>query len=506
MISGQVRLSTMALKELVESAENQQVKAEQLRNLATNYALQGSWQIFKNTKKEAAELFEDTGNLAEAAVQYFDLANRHIDELEINFAKKAAEKSYQLAGQTDKKDLRVKALSILGYVLAMLGESKEGQQKANLAVSQALQLGHIELVAYTYRKLAGTYEYSSEYGEAIKTYQYTLNFCQQEKMDLQATFCLSCMSWIYFRLGDWKKGLLVSQDVLEDKTVNDASKATASLVVALIKIYRGEKKPAEKYLQQSYFLAQKVDFRMMILLIYWGKAAAAEWDGKVEAARSHYLSMLDFWQQSQEKHDILVGLFFATAFFAKNGFENEINRIIPVITEIANDTNNPEAIGSLSFAIAEISSLHQHYQEASEQYLKALDYFSSLNVPLQTIVIKIKLAIVYRKLKERPKALQLAEEAISLAEMLGARTLLAEVKECVPDTETNLSIPETSLTPRQLQILKSLVDGLSNKEIAALHTLSTRTVDMHVTNILTRFNCRTRTEAVKIALEQGIIS
>jgi DNA-binding NarL/FixJ family response regulator len=61
------------------------------------------------------------------------------------------------------------------------------------------------------------------------------------------------------------------------------------------------------------------------------------------------------------------------------------------------------------------------------------------------------------------------------------------------------------LTSRQFEILQALSEGLSNKEIASRLFLSTRTVDMHVRNIFDSLNCRNRADAVKIAMDLGIL-
>ena len=48
--------------------------------------------------------------------------------------------------------------------------------------------------------------------------------------------------------------------------------------------------------------------------------------------------------------------------------------------------------------------------------------------------------------------------------------------------------------------------GRTNREIAADLVLSTRTVDMHVRNILNKLRCRSRTEAVARAGELGLLA
>ena len=53
----------------------------------------------------------------------------------------------------------------------------------------------------------------------------------------------------------------------------------------------------------------------------------------------------------------------------------------------------------------------------------------------------------------------------------------------------------TSSSRRELEVVRLVAAGDTNREIAAELVLSTRTVDMHVRNILAKLGCRSRTEA-----------
>jgi DNA-binding NarL/FixJ family response regulator len=62
-----------------------------------------------------------------------------------------------------------------------------------------------------------------------------------------------------------------------------------------------------------------------------------------------------------------------------------------------------------------------------------------------------------------------------------------------------------ALTPRELEVLRLLARGLQNKEIALDLVISERTVKFHVSSILHKLGAGNRTEAVTMALQQGLV-
>jgi len=62
------------------------------------------------------------------------------------------------------------------------------------------------------------------------------------------------------------------------------------------------------------------------------------------------------------------------------------------------------------------------------------------------------------------------------------------------------------LTCRELDVMKSLSRGLTNKEIATELYISERTVKFHISSILNKFGADTRTEALSIAIQKGYLT
>jgi DNA-binding NarL/FixJ family response regulator len=82
----------------------------------------------------------------------------------------------------------------------------------------------------------------------------------------------------------------------------------------------------------------------------------------------------------------------------------------------------------------------------------------------------------------------------------GKRLIPLEVAERLTDY-----FPQIALTPREVEVLASVAQGLANKDIAERLGTASGTVKMHVQNILGKLGAADRTHAVTIAIQRGIL-
>jgi NarL family two-component system response regulator LiaR len=87
----------------------------------------------------------------------------------------------------------------------------------------------------------------------------------------------------------------------------------------------------------------------------------------------------------------------------------------------------------------------------------------------------------------------------------GRSTLAPEAAQVLIRAATDPGRTDHGLTDRELEILGLMVDGLSNPDIATKLFVSRSTVKFHVSNILMKLGASGRTEAVSMAIHEGLV-
>ncbi len=88
----------------------------------------------------------------------------------------------------------------------------------------------------------------------------------------------------------------------------------------------------------------------------------------------------------------------------------------------------------------------------------------------------------------------------------GRPTLAPEATQALVQATMQGQALDYDLTPREQEVLTWMAKGLSNPEIAQRLTISAVTVKFHVSNILSKLDVTSRTEAVAVAMQRNLIT
>lgn len=104
---------------------------------------------------------------------------------------------------------------------------------------------------------------------------------------------------------------------------------------------------------------------------------------------------------------------------------------------------------------------------------------------------------------DSPEEVVHAIQAVSM----GRLYFSPSVRNRLPDSMRNSSADSrlSSLSPRELETLRYIARGLAKKEIAPQMHISVKTVDKHVTQLMSKLDIHDRVELARFALREGLI-
>ena len=164
--------------------------------------------------------------------------------------------------------------------------------------------------------------------------------------------------------------------------------------------------------------------------------------------------------------------------------------------------NGKEAIDLISTNNIDVAILDVEMPEATG--LEVLEYTRSNNIHCKVVIVTTfkRMGYFERAIKNNVDAYVLKDRSIDeLMETIN--NVLAGHKEYSPELMENIFNSHNPLTNQEKIILIKIKEGLSNKEIANALFLSEGTIRNYISNILTKLNCKNRTEAVKKSTEEG---
>lgn len=127
--------------------------------------------------------------------------------------------------------------------------------------------------------------------------------------------------------------------------------------------------------------------------------------------------------------------------------------------------------------------------------------WQGLAAPFEEAQARVRMAQAYRQLGDHDTAEIELDAARVVFEELGALPALAQVREL----RATPRVEESGLTPRELEVLRLLATGVTNRQIGVELVISQKTVARHVANLFTKLDVTSRAAATAYAYEHDLV-
>jgi DNA-binding CsgD family transcriptional regulator len=473
-------------------------RAESHRRLAVQYELLGQWPLALAARETAAVAFTVAERPADSAQEYLAVAAHLRSAASFRAALDVLALAHASAAAAGRADLGCRIAGLRGNVLARMGRASEGVPAVQAALDEALTSGLTAPAAEIFQRLADSLEHAGDYRGADSAYRSAYEFCSRHEQDAAAQLCRACATVVLFQGGRWERAATLCAEVLRDPAATAHARAVASGVDGLILAMRGRTAAARAALLDSRSTAVRIDLVAMELLSTWGLALLDEAAGESERAADNYRHVLARCRATEERHYCVPILQFAVARFAVDGAVADLGAATALLADAVSKTGQPEARAAFAYALGESALAERGAEQATAHLLRAVGLLDGLDLPVADTLMRHRTGVTLAATGDSTAAAALLADAHRTARRLKARLLVDRIR---PDLERVGGAPAGPgraqfLTGRELQVLRLVAEGLTNREIGKRLYLSVRTVEMHVANATAKLGCRTRAEAV----------
>ena len=372
-----------------------------------------------------------------------------------------------LARQLGDVELEVRALEAIGGATF----AKGGREKVEQALALAQTAGLVEATGREYVNLVAGSVGTQQYGIIEQYLEPGIEFCSDRGLELYRFYLLAYRARVQLAHGRWEEAADSAADVLRIRRASIQPRIIALIVLGLVRARRGDPGHRE-LLDEAWAIAEPTNepFRMGPPAAARAEVAwlAGDRDGVVEATES-------VLRLAAERRD-RAALGELLVWRRRAGIDDDlpVRPIEPYAAEVEGDWRLAAGF----------------WQEVGCPYAAALALADSGEEPelrraldeLQQLGAQPAAAIVAGRLRER-----------------GARGLPRGPRRATRENPAGL-------TPRQLEVLELVVEGMRDSEIAARLVLSERTVGHHVGAILRKLGVRNRSQATAEAVRLGLVS
>ena len=368
------------------------------------------------------------------------------------------EKALKLAKDINDEEIEAHALNNIGTA-KMFREDVSGEEDLKKSLELSLKNNFYEQASRAYVNLGSVLLQKRRLAEAEKYLSCGSEYCKRTDLYIFSLCMAGHNANTKLYTGEWNEAVELAGIVFKKEIIPFGNKIIPLIVTGIIRARRNDP-GAMKLIEEADILAPQIGETDKIVVV---KSAKAE------------------------------------AYWLRNRLEGIIDEIEGVYNKIKSGNNSWE-IGQIAYWLWKGNHLPEIPQKIAKPYLLQIkgDWKAAANS--------------WEKLRcPYEQALALSEgnetsmrKAVAIFDALGASAASCLIKQKMRASGIK-SIPKgprrttrknpAGLTLRQLEVLKLLGKGLSNNEIAQILFISPKTVDHHISAILSKLNFHSRHEA-----------
>ncbi len=401
-----------------------------------------------------------------------------------------ARQAVAIARRHGDRDLEVWALSEEGRALVSLGEVDEGMAILDEAVAAATagEARSLLVVGDTCCNMLSACDRAADFGRAVEWCRVVDEFTERHHYPPVFHYCRVVYSGVLIATGRWKEAENELRSALRTVEKDYPTERVHSLSrLALLCVRQGRLEEAGQLLAGLETHGVAVEASSSLHLAR-GEAALAD------ALLERRLGAIGDGLPAAPLLRILADVRLSLGDL--EGARAAAARLV----EIADRSKRPPIRAMACLAAARVGL--ESRDDSDQGFEKACALFEGAGMPFDAAVARLEwarsLAVTHREL-----AAEDARQAMSEFERLGARPFADQAAAMLRELgEGTRPGPRASgeLTRREEEVLGLLSHGLSNVEIGARLFISPKTVEHHVSHILSKLGLRNRAEAVGWAL------
>lgn len=450
--------------------------------------------------REALDLLGDDD--AERAVILNDMGRLHLAGGEFDDAAGLFERSLVLSGGRGDCAEEALSLAMLGRLAIHAGAVATGT--ARLQLARALlqeQAVPAERGAEVFHAGIRALDAAREHAHAGEWVDAALEYARAHGATADLAVYRACEAAVRRRAGRWESAVpLVADAVDELRGTGRAELRDALRILGDLRRGRGELQAA----RSCYAEAQRLGDRDAAI----GDALLLMAEQRCDEA-AHRLELALASAPPADRLFALRVLPLMVEAYAGAGSVDQARDALLRLRALTAASDYRPGPAALAHAAGVLHAAAGERTAALGELRTAVQAWSELELPYEAARSMVTLAReLIRSADGRAEGLELAAEAAERFEALGAALDLARAHAVLREggvrrrarrrSAVPLPAPLDRLTQREIEVLREITHGRTNKQIARTLSLSPRTVGNHVSSILGKLGCSTRTEAARM--------